>query len=111
MKDLGYPVLETLLSHRITYQEAFAQGMSVGSTTPQQGGRGSAEVVSRTAGGTMKGKFDITGRTPRHTSPSPLDDAVDRFVSGAEPMTTMTVQIPERLKHALKQGIGWGRRR
>jgi hypothetical protein len=51
----------------------------------------------------MKGKFDITGRTPRHTSPSPLDDAVDRFVSGAEPMTTMTVQIPERLKHALKQ--------
>lgn len=23
--------------------------------------------------------------------------------SGAEPMTTMTVQIPERLKHALKQ--------
>ena len=28
---------------------------------------------------------------------------MDRFVSGAEPMTTMTVQIPERLKHALKQ--------
>jgi chromosome partitioning protein len=30
MKDLGYPVLETSLSHRITYQEAFAQGISVG---------------------------------------------------------------------------------
>ena len=51
----------------------------------------------------MKGKFDITGRTSGHTSASPIDDVVDRFVSGAEPMTTMTVQIPERLKHALKQ--------
>jgi hypothetical protein len=51
----------------------------------------------------MKGKFDITGRTPGPTSASPVDDVVDRFVSGAEPMTTMTVQIPERLKHALKQ--------
>jgi hypothetical protein len=51
----------------------------------------------------MKGKFDITGRAPGHTAPSPMDDAVDRFVSGAEPMTTVTVQIPERLKHALKQ--------
>ena len=36
-------------------------------------------------------------------SPPPIDDVMDRFVSGAEPMTTMTVQIPERLKHALKQ--------
>jgi hypothetical protein len=51
----------------------------------------------------MKGKFDIPGRTSGHTSASPIDDVVDRFVSGAEPMTTMTVQIPERLKHALKQ--------
>jgi hypothetical protein len=51
----------------------------------------------------MKGKFDITGRTAEHPSSSPMDDAMDRFVSGAEPMTTMTVQIPERLKHALKQ--------
>jgi hypothetical protein len=51
----------------------------------------------------MKGKFDIAGRTSGHTSASPVDDVVDRFVSGAEPMTTMTVQIPERLKHALKQ--------
>jgi chromosome partitioning protein len=35
MKDLGYPVLETTLSHRITYQEAFAQGMSVGEYDPR----------------------------------------------------------------------------
>jgi len=51
----------------------------------------------------MKGKFDIPGRTPGHADPSPMDAAMDRFVSGIEPMTTMTVQIPERLKHALKQ--------
>jgi chromosome partitioning protein len=29
MKELGYPVLDTALYHRITYQEAIAQGMSV----------------------------------------------------------------------------------
>jgi hypothetical protein len=51
----------------------------------------------------MKGKFDIAGRPPGHAGPVRVDDAVDRFVSGAEPMTTVTVQIPERLKHALKQ--------
>jgi hypothetical protein len=51
----------------------------------------------------MKGKFDIAGRTSGQASASPIDDAVERFVSGAEPMTTVTVQIPERLKHALKQ--------
>jgi hypothetical protein len=51
----------------------------------------------------MKGKFDITGRAPVQTGSSPMEAAVDRFVSGEEPMTTMTVQIPERLKHALKQ--------
>jgi hypothetical protein len=28
---------------------------------------------------------------------------MDHFIEGAEPMTTMTVQIPERLKQALKQ--------
>jgi hypothetical protein len=50
----------------------------------------------------MKGKFEIAGRTAGPTSAA-TDDAVERFVSGAEPMTTMTVQIPERLKHALKQ--------
>jgi chromosome partitioning protein len=35
IKDLGYPVLETTLSHRINYQEAFAQGMSVGEYDPR----------------------------------------------------------------------------
>ena len=29
IKDLGYPVCETALYHRITYQEAISQGMSV----------------------------------------------------------------------------------
>jgi chromosome partitioning protein len=29
IKELGYPVCETALSHRITYQEAISQGMSV----------------------------------------------------------------------------------
>lgn len=29
MKELGYPVFDTALYHRITYQEAIAQGMSV----------------------------------------------------------------------------------
>jgi hypothetical protein len=51
----------------------------------------------------MKGKFEISGRTSGALGSSPTDEAMDRFVSGAEPMTTMTVQIPERLKHALKQ--------
>jgi chromosome partitioning protein len=35
MKDLGYPVLDTALSHRITYQEAFAQGMGVREYDPR----------------------------------------------------------------------------
>jgi hypothetical protein len=51
----------------------------------------------------MKGKFEISGRTAAPPMPSPMDDAMDRFIEGAEPMTTVTVQIPERLKHALKQ--------
>jgi hypothetical protein len=51
----------------------------------------------------MKGKFEIGGRTTGHPAPSPMDDAMDRFIEGTEPMTTVTVQIPERLKHALKQ--------
>jgi hypothetical protein len=51
----------------------------------------------------MKGKFDIPGRTPGHPSPAPIDDVMHRFIDGAEPMTTMTVQIPERLKRVLKQ--------
>jgi hypothetical protein len=51
----------------------------------------------------MKGKFEIPGHIAGRATLAPTDDAVERFVSGAEPMTTMTVQVPERLKHALKQ--------
>jgi len=29
IRELGYPVLDTVLSHRITYQQAFASGMGV----------------------------------------------------------------------------------
>ena len=50
----------------------------------------------------MKGKFEIP-RRPVGATPAVMDEAVERFVSGVEPMTTMTVQIPERLRHALKQ--------
>jgi hypothetical protein len=51
----------------------------------------------------MKGKFEISGRAAAYPAPSPRDEAMDRFIEGAEPMTTMTVQVPERLKHAFKQ--------
>jgi hypothetical protein len=34
---------------------------------------------------------------------SPSDAAMERFISGDEPMTTVTVQIPTRLKRALKR--------
>jgi hypothetical protein len=51
----------------------------------------------------MKGKFDITGRTPGHAHSATVDDVMERFVEGTEPMTTMTFQLPERLKHALKR--------
>jgi hypothetical protein len=53
----------------------------------------------------MEGKkFEITGQ-PRGVVPSTpaMAQAMDHFIAGEEPMTTMTVQIPERLKHALKQ--------
>jgi len=50
-------------------------------------------------------KFEISGRTAGQAGPEPTvrDQATDRFIEGTEAMTTMTVQIPERLKHALKQ--------
>jgi len=35
IKELGYPVFDAALSHRITYQEAFAQGMSVFEYAPR----------------------------------------------------------------------------
>jgi hypothetical protein len=50
-------------------------------------------------------KFEISGRAATASVPptTAVDRAMDRFIDGAEPMTTMTVQIPERLKHAFKQ--------
>jgi hypothetical protein len=50
-------------------------------------------------------KFEISSRTVGQSGPSSTvrDQATDRFIEGTEAMTTMTVQIPERLKHALKQ--------
>jgi chromosome partitioning protein len=47
IKDLGYPVLETTLSHRITYQEAFAQGMSVGEYDPRSKAAEEVQVLFR----------------------------------------------------------------
>ena len=34
IKELGYPVCDTALYHRITYQEAISQGMSVAEYDP-----------------------------------------------------------------------------
>jgi hypothetical protein len=50
-------------------------------------------------------KFEISGRTVGQAESATTAQAqvMARFIEGAEAMTTMTVQIPERLKHALKQ--------
>jgi chromosome partitioning protein len=47
MKDLGYPVLERTLSHRITYQEAIAQGMSVAEYDPRSKAAEEMQAVFR----------------------------------------------------------------
>jgi hypothetical protein len=53
----------------------------------------------------MKGKFEITGRSagPRQSSTTAMDQAMDHFIEGREPMTTMTFQLSERQKRALKR--------
>ena len=53
----------------------------------------------------MTKKFDITGRHTVQTAKvtSDIDDDMEHFIAGAESLTTMTVQIPERLKRALKR--------
>ena len=48
-------------------------------------------------------KFEISARAPGPSSASPTDETVERFVSGAEPITTMTFQLPVRLQRVLKQ--------
>ena len=53
----------------------------------------------------MTKKFDITGRHTVQTAKvtSDIDEDMKHFIAGAESLTTMTVQIPERLKRALKR--------
>ena len=53
----------------------------------------------------MTKKFDITGRNTVQTAKSTpdIDQEMEHFIAGAESLTTMTVQIPERLKRALKR--------
>ena len=53
----------------------------------------------------MTKKFDITGRHTVQTAKvtSGIDEDMEHFIAGAESLTTMTVQIPERLKRALKR--------
>lgn len=48
-----------------------------------------------------KKSFDIVGKKTALASPSASE--MEQFVSGSEPLTTMTVQVPERLRRALKQ--------
>ncbi len=49
----------------------------------------------------MTKKFEIAGRPGGPTRVSAAE--MDRFIQGAEPMTTITVQIPKRLHTALKR--------
>ena len=53
----------------------------------------------------MTKKFDITGRNTVQTAKvtPDIDQEMEHFIAGAESLTTMTVQIPERLKRALKR--------
>lgn len=53
----------------------------------------------------MTKKFDITGRHTAQMAKSTPDigQEMEHFIAGAESLTTMTVQIPERLKRALKR--------
>jgi len=50
-------------------------------------------------------KFDITGRHTVQTAKvtSDIDQDMEHFIAGAESLTTMTVQTPERIKRALKR--------
>jgi Transposase len=50
-------------------------------------------------------KLEISGRAAAQPGPSATihDQAMEPFIAGAEPMTTVTVQIPERQKFALRQ--------
>ena len=53
----------------------------------------------------MTKKSDITGRNAAQTAKvtPDIDEDMEHFIAGAESVTTMTVQIPDRLKRALKR--------
>lgn len=55
----------------------------------------------------MTKKFAITATAapaPQRVGAAPdATPAMERFIAGVEPLTTMTVQLPSRLKRALKQ--------
>ncbi|MBF0555930.1 MAG: hypothetical protein HQK96_15505 [Nitrospirae bacterium] len=47
-------------------------------------------------------KFEIAAKTKDKPAES-KEDRLDSFIAGNEPFTTMTIQIPERLKFKLKE--------
>ena len=47
-------------------------------------------------------KFEIAGKS-KDKPIEPKEDRIDSFISGNEPFTTMTIQVPERLKYRLKE--------
>ena len=49
-----------------------------------------------------KKNFDITGKKKEQDSES-VSRKMDSFIDGSEPVTTMTVQVPQRLKLSLKR--------
>ena len=53
----------------------------------------------------MAKKFAHTGtqQAPSAAAPGALNQSLAPFISGGEPITTMTVQVPIRLKQALKR--------
>jgi hypothetical protein len=51
----------------------------------------------------MTKKFEIQGRPIPTGRPEASSAAMERFISGEEPMTTITVQIPKRLHTRLKR--------
>jgi len=90
IKELGYPVCDTALYHRITYQEAISQGMSVAEYEP--GSKAAQEIrhlFGRIAGGTVTKKFDIAGRNTVQIAKSTpdIDQEMEHFIAGAESLT------------------------
>jgi hypothetical protein len=51
----------------------------------------------------MTRKFEIHGRPTPAGRPEASSDAMERFINGEDPLTTITVQIPKRLHTRLKR--------